>query len=140
LNAQFGGVDPAGYIWGEIHGTRFDHVWADGEGIGWVATDGAVGTVNVSSSNFFRYGVPLARLDSTSGAIHRMVTSFDEDGIPVSQVNYPPGNGGDSFSPYFENTLDDWIENHYQQLLFDDEDIQENTVERLELRRDITEQ
>jgi len=140
LNAQFGGVDPTGYIWGEIHGTRFDHVWADGEGVGWVATDGAEGTVNVSSSSFFRYGVPLARLDSTSGAIHRMVTSFDEDGMPVSQVNYPPGNGGDSFSPYFENTLDDWVENQHRQLLFDDEDIQENTVESLELRRDITEQ
>jgi len=39
-----------------------------------------------------------------------------------------------------ENTLDDWVENQHRQLLFDDEDIQENTVESLELRRDITEQ
>jgi len=135
LNDQFGGVYPTAYRWGEIHGTRFDHVWDGGEGIGWVSTDGGIGTVNVSSSNFFENDVPLERLDSESGPIHRIVTRFDEDGIPASQVNFPPGNGGDSSSPYFRNTLDDWIEDHYRTLLFEYEEIRENTTEHFHLRR-----
>ena len=41
IYSLFGGIDPLLYKWEDIHGTRFDHIWGDGEGVGWLATDGA---------------------------------------------------------------------------------------------------
>ena len=119
LRDTYGDIDPSGYSWGDMHGTRFDNPAGelapelDG---GWVSTNGGEDTLDVSSSKFYAGSsnpAPPERLESTSGAIFRVVTSFAEDGTPVSEVNFPRGNAGEPSSPHWDDTLEDWVEGVY---------------------------
>ena len=135
LNEKFGSTAPSAYTWGAIHGTQFDHVWPAGQGVGFVSTEGGVGTVNVSDTNLFSGAETHEQLKATSGAIFRSVTEFDSSGTPIAYVNFPPGNGGQAGDPHFRDTLDDWLENRSKKLLFSHDEIEARTTERLEIRR-----
>jgi len=118
LRERFGAIDPAGYRWGDLHGTRFDNPFGGALDGGWVPSDGGEDTVNVSSSQFFAGTEVAERFDSVDGAIFRVVTGFREDGTPEAWANFPRGNSGDPASPHFGDTLDDWLEDRYSPLPF----------------------
>lgn len=120
LTERFGGVDPDvfPYSWGMIHGTRFDNDIGGRLDGGWVATDGADGTVNVSEASFFDERGIVDRLDSTEGPIYRTVYSFAEDGVPEGFTNFPRGVSGDPDSEHWDDTLEDWVEGRYRPLVF----------------------
>lgn len=125
LQSRFGGVDPSLYTWGDMHGTKFDNPFGMRLDGGWAPSDGGDDTVNISGSSFLdEAGSAIAeRFDSHAGAIFRVVTTFDENGLPVAHANFPRGNSGDPDSPHFADTVDDWIEGEYQQLPFTREEV-----------------
>ncbi|MCC6875632.1 MAG: penicillin acylase family protein [Sandaracinaceae bacterium] len=134
LVTRFGGTEPSRYTWGAIHGTRFDSIYGDRLDGGWIPTDGAEGTVNVSDSSFFDgEGRPRARLDSTSGSLYRLVASFRDDGAPEAFVNVPRGVSGDPASPHWDDLQSDWQENRYRRLRFTRAEVEADPTERLVL-------
>jgi penicillin amidase len=118
LTGRFGSSDPSAYTWADLHVTRFVGLWGPALEGGTVPTDGSSGTVNVSDAVFLQGGEPLAQLESHGGAIYRMVVSFDDDGVPRATVSYPRGNAGDPDSPFWDNTLEGWVEGEYRTLAF----------------------
>lgn len=133
LVERFGGTTAA-YTWGDVHGTDFRSIWGSRLHGGWVSTDGAEGTVNVSSTAFFESGGrPRARFDAHGGPIFRMTAGFAEDGTPEAWVNAPRGVSGDPASPHWDDLLEDWIENRYRRLLFRRAEIDAGPTERMTL-------
>ncbi|MEM7157958.1 MAG: penicillin acylase family protein [Myxococcota bacterium] len=125
LEARYGDVDPAGYSWGDLHGTSFRSAYGEALYGGWWPSDGGEDTVNVSSSRFLDEDGALAdRFDSSAGAIFRVVTSFDEDGTPVAHANFPPGNSAEPASTHFDDTRDAWLEDEYSALPFRRSDVE----------------
>lgn len=119
LEDRYGSVDPAGYSWGDMHGTRFANSFGGELDGGWWPSDGGEDTVNVSVSGFLDdSGAVAERFDSTDGALFRVVTTFAEDGTPQALCNFPPGNSADPTSPHFQDTLEDWLEDEYTALPF----------------------
>lgn len=131
LTERFG---DAPYTWGDLHGTRFASIHGERLEGGWVATDGAEGTVNVSETSFFDGTSPRERLEATSGSIYRMVTTFGEDGTPQAFVNVPRGVSGDPESPHWDDLQSDWVENVYRPLLFRRADVEAGEHELMTLR------
>ncbi len=130
LERRFGTVDPSAYTWADHHGTLFRAEYGGGEDGGWYPNDGGIGTVNVSSASFFDgSGVPVDRLESTGGAVYRMVAGFDEDGTPRAQVTVSRGNSGEPDSPFFDNATEDWIDGRYVPLRFRRADVDADAVE-----------
>lgn len=121
LTAEFGGVEPERYTWGDRHGTAFRNGFGGALDGGWHPTDGGEDSVNVSGSTFF---VPESttevrdQFESEDGPVFRVVTRFAADGTPEAFVNFPRGNSGDPNSPHFDDTLGDWIEDKYTQYPF----------------------
>ncbi len=138
LTAEFGGTDPAGYSWGDRHGTEFRNP-TPRLNYGWVATEGGEDTVNVSSSKFYA-GEDTTQVNgqwgSHDGPIFRIVTSFDDDGVPRSEVNFPIGNSANPDSPHFDDRLMDWVDGNFRPLLFDRDEIEADLEERITLDRE----
>lgn len=131
LVKRFGGVDPSNYQWGDIHGTYFDNPFGGELDGGWTPTPGGEDTINVSSSRFLdENGVVAERFDSGSGAIFRVVTSFDDDGVPQSWGAFPRGNSGEPDSPHFDDTLDTWAAGEYTRMPFLADEVEAATKER----------
>jgi len=125
LETRYGSVDPAGYAWGDVHGTDFTNPFGGDLYGGWWPSDGGEDTVNVSSSAFLDDGGGVAeRFDSHDGAIFRVVTGFAEDGTPEAYCNFPPGNSADPQSPHFDDTRDAWLEDEYAYLPFRREEVE----------------
>ncbi len=119
LENRYGSVDPAGYTWGDIHGTDFGNAFGGDLYGGWWPSDGGEDTVNVSSSAFLDANGSVAdRFDSHDGAIFRVVTTFAADGTPEAFCNFPPGNSADPQSPHFGDTREAWLEDEYAYLPF----------------------
>lgn len=125
LTGRFGGIDPANYTWGDMHGTDFRNPFGGELDGGWVPTNGGEDTVNVSSSNFYagNNGEAAERFDSHDGAIFRVVTTFAEDGTPEATINFPRGNSGDPTSPHWGDTLEDWTNGVYTPLPFSRDEV-----------------
>jgi penicillin amidase len=131
LTAQFGGTEAERYRWADVHGTYFSSIHGPRLDGGFFATDGSLGTVNVSDTGFFDGdGNPRERLDSGGGAIFRIAVEFGEDGRPDAQVTIPRGVSGDPESPFWDNLHEDWIEGRAQRLHFDRADVEANLAER----------
>jgi penicillin G amidase len=115
LTATYGSVDPSGYTWADMHGTRFANPFGGDLDGGWVPTNGGEDTVNVSSTTFYdgTNQAPVERFESKAGAIFRVVTTFAEDGTPEASVNFPRGNSGNPSSPHWDDTLEDWTNDVY---------------------------
>jgi penicillin amidase len=119
LETRYGSVDPAGYAWGDVHGTDFRNPFGGDLYGGWWPSDGGEDTVNVSSSEFLdETGAVADRFDSHDGAIFRVVTTFAEDGTPEAFCNFPPGNSADPSSPHFDDTREAWLGDEYTYLPF----------------------
>lgn len=134
LEDRFGSVDPAGYGWGDLHGTDFTNPFGGALYGGWWPSDGGEDTVNVSSSTFLtEAGAVADRFDSHDGAIFRVVTTFAADGTPEAYCNFPPGNSADPGSPHFDDTRDGWLEDQYEYLPFRREEIDAVTEQTIVL-------
>jgi penicillin amidase len=129
LAARFG----PGATWGDWHATRFSGLWGDALDGGSVPTDGADGTVNVSAARFFDGDVPVQKLESGSGAVFRIVATFDDDGVPRATVAFPRGNSGDPASPYFSDRLEEWVEGEYRPLRFKTAEVESSSTTELVL-------
>jgi penicillin amidase len=136
LRETHGSVDPDGYAWGDMHGTRFDNPFGGALDGGWVPTDGGEDTVNVSSSLFFDGTRVAERFDSTQGAIFRVVTTFEDDGTPRAWASFPRGNSADPTSPHFADTLEDWVEDRYAPIPFSRQDVDAAAESRRTLEPD----
>jgi penicillin amidase len=124
LTTRFGGTDPTGYAWGDVHFTCFGAVVASLDG-GCVSTDGGEGTVNVSGTSFFGSGgAPRDRFESHGGSIYRLTATFTPEGRPQAFINFPRGVSGEPSSPYWNDRTDDWVENRYRELLFERAEIE----------------
>ena len=99
---------------------------------GCIPTDGSLGTVDVSDSDFFRSDteglVPRERTESTGGAIFRMVAEFDEAGRPHAFVNVPRGNSGDPASPHWDDLHADWAAGVHRELLFERAEVEASAL------------
>ncbi|HJL20223.1 MAG TPA: penicillin acylase family protein [Sandaracinaceae bacterium LLY-WYZ-13_1] len=134
LTNRFGGVDPAGYAWGDHHGTLFRGLFDGAEAIGWIPTDGGLGTVDKSPASLFADdGTAVERLESTGGPVYRMVTGFGEDGVPQARFNVASGASGDPSSEHFDDTTEDWVEGRYEPLRFTRADVEADATESLTL-------
>lgn len=113
------------YTWGEMHVLDFSSPGApfDREGF---PMDGANGTVNVAQSRFRADASPLEPIQSRSGAVYRMVMSFDEAGRPAAEYQFLPGNGGEPSGAHWDDLQDDWRNGVYRTLPFDDAAIDAN--------------
>lgn len=118
LAARFGSSNPSGYTWGEAHVTCFHSIYGEALEGGCVSTDGGEGTVNVADSNFGDGEADL-HFETNGGSIFRLAMEMGDDGVPHATVNAPRGVSGDPTSPYWDNLEDDWVENRYQDLLFE---------------------
>jgi penicillin amidase len=137
LRARFGGVTADRYRWRDLHRTRFAPLYPGGTFFdgGTELTSGSVGTVNVSQAPFFdAAGTPQMFHESRSGALYRMVTSFDEDGTPRATINFPRGNVGEPGGPFWTNADADWLAGTYRPLRFRRADIDADLRERTVLR------
>jgi penicillin amidase len=135
LEARFGTVDPAGYRWADAKVSSFRNDFGGRLDQGLVETDGGDGTLNVSEGSAYAEGAGLRdRIVSGSGAVYRMVATFAEDGVPEARLCFPPGNSGDPDSPFFANTLTDWVEGRYAPLRFRRADVEADVREQLVLR------
>lgn len=133
LNAQFGGVEATRYTWGAIHGARFNSVYGAARDGGFIATDGSLGTVNVSNTNFFDGANARMRLEATGGAVYRMVAHFNAEGVPQAVFNMPRGVSGEPGNPFYENLHTDWQETRHRPLRFERADIEMGAVETVRL-------
>ncbi len=134
LTERFGGIEAERYTWADVKRTVFSPVGGvaalDG---GAHPTQGANGTVDVGSVGFFEGDAAEGKVRDTfatgSGSIYRMVASFDAEGRPQAEINFPRGASGDPSSAYWDNGLADWIEGTYQPLRFREEDLAADVVE-----------
>jgi penicillin G amidase len=127
------GSSSEGYAWSDFHITRFRSESTPTYDGGSVPSDGGEGTINVSSARFLANGEPVETHSSGSGAIYRMVASFDDDGTPRAYFNLPRGNVGEPSSPYFDDRTADWVEDRYTLLRFKADDVEAGSVERVVL-------
>lgn len=135
LTSNFGSVDPAGYRWGDRHGTAFENPYGGDLDGGWVPTDGGEDTINVSSTKFQDANGQIAeRFDSHDGPIFRMSTDFAEDGTPQSWLNFPRGNSGDPTSAHWGDTLEDWVEGRHVRVPFSRAEVEAEVESRTTLK------
>ena len=127
---KYGSVDPSGYQWSEMHGTFFNNPYGGELELGFVGHAGGEDTVNVSSSVFVDEMAKVKdRFDSGDGAVYRMVTHFDDSGMPRAEINFPPGNVAEPSSVFWDNTLDAWVAGEYSPLPYTREEVDAVTVE-----------
>ncbi len=128
---HFGSVDPAGYQYGDLHVTKWTDSLGAGLSYGENPTDGGESTVDVSPHQFLDNDKPAQRWPSTYGPIEHMVVSFDADGTPRMQFNFPLGNICDPSSPHFNDLLSDWVEGKYRTMPFRRVDVEAAEEARL---------
>ena len=103
--------------WGEQHFARFispDGI-AEFEPIG-----GGDTSVNVAQSRCWQDEIIAARCITTSGAVFRTVTTFDEQGTPQTWFNWPEGNGPGT---------QDWLDGTYRRWRFERAEIEQDAQE-----------
>lgn len=103
-------------VWGDLHVARLrrpDRTHRD------LVTGGDDTTLNVAQSRCLDGDGLKAKCASTSGAVYRMVTHFDESGLPVTDFNCPACRpDGDQ----------DWIDGVFRRLRFTRSEVEANTV------------
>ena len=130
LMTRYGSVTQ-NFTWKDYHQTTFgsdsDPVFAGMS----IPTDGGEGTVNVSSGAFFSsdgMDTPLPNHLSDQGSIYRMVATFDDAGLPHAKYNFARGNAGEPADPHFNDLTDDWANARYEDMHFEDSDIEAHTA------------
>lgn len=133
LKERFGGVDPAGYKYSDVHVTLFDDALGTGVDRGTAITDGGEATVNVSPIQFYDGTKIAEKWQSRMGPIARMVTTFAADGTPELHYNFPLGNSEDPKSPHNKDMLDDWVDGKYRKMPFTKEEVAAAAEEQIEI-------
>jgi len=118
LTERFGGVEPDGYVFGDMKVSTFLGSYGPGLDMGTVPTDGGETTVNVSPSTFMAGGEVAQQWTSHWGPLERTVTTFAEDGTPEAWIAFPLGNVADPESPHFRDGQEDWLLGRHRRLLF----------------------
>lgn len=129
LTTRFGGVEPTRYTWGALHGSVFGSVYGPAFATDWVPTDGADGTINVSSARIMDGATFRDRIDTGGGSVYRMVAHFRADGTPEAFFQMPRGVSGEPGDPFYENLHDDWVEGRYRALRFERDDVDDGAAE-----------
>jgi penicillin amidase len=124
LEERFGGVDPRGYRWGDMHFTSWESSLGEGLDFGLEASDGGESTVNVSSSGYAPDGTIADRFVSQGGPVFRMCFSFAQDGVPEMRFNFPLGNVADPASPHFDDIGADWHDGGFRTMPFRRADVE----------------
>jgi penicillin amidase len=119
LEERFGGVDPEGYRFGDIHRIIFDGAFGKGMALDTVPADGGESTVNVTGGTFFDGPDVAEYWDADWVPMERMVGAFSPSGQPRVEVNFPLGNVSDPDGAHFDDMTDDWQSGTYQKLLFE---------------------
>ena len=128
LRERFGDGE---YRWSDVHGTRFrTNRLPSSFDVDWFPSDGADGTIDVAAGTFMQEGELLERVESSGGAIYRMVARFDEDGVPDAWVAFGHGQTAEPTSPLWNATMEDWAEGRYTELAFTREEIDARVVEQ----------
>lgn len=133
LVAEYGGIEAERYQWGDVHGIALGSGYGSEYDVAWVPTNGADGTVDVAPSPFIREGQIRTHVDTGSGAVYRLVASFDEDGTPNATYTYAGGHSLDPGSEWFANQWTHWVEGNYQPLHFREADIAADVAESMTL-------
>ena len=133
LEERFGGVDPSGYRWGDMHVSSFQNSLGEGIDFGETPSDGGESTVNVSSSTFAPGGMIADKWRSHGGPVFRMCFTFGDDGQPEMHFNFPLGNVADPASPHFNDLLPDWLEGNFRKMPFRRADVDASLEERIVL-------
>jgi penicillin amidase len=134
LEPRFGGVDPELYGYGDLHVTSFADALGPGFDWGEVATDGGECTVNVSPHAWLDGAALAEKWSSGQGPILRLAVSFDADGRPRIEWNFPLGNVADPESVKTSGFTEDWTDGHYRTLYFSRDEVDAHLKERIELR------
>jgi penicillin G amidase len=134
LNEHHGGVGGE-FAWGDIHGRAFTPVTGEASERAWYSSGGGDGTVDVADGAFLDGGTPVARIDATSGALYRMIATFDEQGLPRVRASFASGPPQGSAFAYPEGTLEAWLNGRYVDLAFTEDEIQARTVGVLEIAK-----
>lgn len=108
-------------VWGDLHVARLrrpDDTTRD------LVTPGDDTTLNVAQSRCLDGEALLPRCWSRVGAVYRMVTHFDDSGLPITDFNCPACRpDGDQ----------DWIDGVYRRLRFTPAEVEANTVRTVTL-------
>jgi penicillin G amidase len=135
LDEHHGGVGGA-FVWGDLHGRAFTPLSGEAHERAWYPSGGGDGTVDVANGSFLSGDSPVARIDATSGALYRLVASFDESGLPRARASFASGPPHGSARPYPEATFDAWLQGQYIDLAFTEDEIAARTVESFEIDGD----
>lgn len=132
LTERFGGPEATRYRWRDYHRTMLQPMFSPAGPFdaGSAATDGAIGTVNVSQGPFFDGRAARRFHESRAGAVYRMVMSFGDDGRPRAVVNFPIGVSGVPGSAHWLDTQDDWLNGRYRAMPFDRAEVEADARDR----------
>jgi penicillin amidase len=137
---RFGVAHPesdTSFAWRDLELARFDHVLGGKWNAPAVPVDGSIGTVSPANAALVDSdGNLVNQLATDEGPLFRIVTSFAEDGLPESTVNYPRGNDANPQSAFYDNTHADWQNFKSQPLPFRRSEVDAAAVQRLVLTRD----
>jgi penicillin amidase len=116
------GLDPAGWKWGEIHGTWFRHTLGRVPGLdaifsrGPVPTPGSRYTVNVAA---FDYSNPYSVVAIPS---YRQIIDWGDP--DKSLAMHSAGQSGLVFSPHYNDMIPRWLNVEYHTMLFNRADVE----------------
>jgi penicillin amidase len=124
--------DPASWQWGRVHRTVFFHTPFDSDPElskkfnRIVSNGGDKHTVNVASNPRW------SEYDQRHIALYRQIIDLAD--ITQSRWMAAPGQSGILTDPHYDDLIEDWRRVGYRPMLYTKKDIDEEAVERLELR------
>jgi len=133
---QYYGEDPQGWKWKKVHRVHLRHALEGRVRGRWgrplMGKQGDVGTVDVGYANLeWVEGKPV--WIQNLGAMYRFIVEMTSP--PKAWGVLPGGNSGHPESPHFQNQLPLWLKNAYHPLFFTEKEIEENTEERIVLKK-----
>ncbi len=132
IRGRYGDVDPAaGYTFADLKRISFDDAYGTGMSLFRKPAPGGEDSLCVATNMTF--AEELDEWVSTYVSVERSVGRFGPDGTPEVYVNFPVGNHADPDSADTLAANDDYIQGRYRKFLFQREEIEENTRERIEL-------
>ena len=125
------GDDPAGWRWGDVHWTNFDHlVFAQVSPLNGafnrkVAARGGGVTVDAAGPDYKTFVMQ-------SGASYRQIV--DLSNLPASRFIYTTGQSGNVFSRHYDDLIELWQQVQYIPMHFDKAEIEKSAQQTLVLK------
>lgn len=133
LTERLGSPDAAGHSFGEVKVTDFDHSLGFGLPIFQAAADGGEDTINVAQN--IVWDDLAGQFVSTHVSVERTVARFAADGTPELWVTYPIAGPADPQGAQTAAALEDHVEGRYRKFLFERDEVEAATEQRIELKR-----